>query len=244
MRKFLLKMIWNRRNKVWEILVEQFFIVLVLMLCLGSLFSALKKYNDPGLLNTDNTFVFSCMPVNFNSRASLQESGRITSLVVERLRTNPARESVTVGSGLAPYMRDGDNYNGDTVRINDKKIMAAIKIVDKYALDVFDIRLEEGEWFTGETKLADGSCPVVVSRQLVDAVGWVDVVGKKFVYRNRELTVIGVVAGVKHAVFEPSSEAILFPFEHLTFMECVAKVKKGHEADFYNACDKEFKRAA
>ena len=49
MRKFLLKMIWNRRNKVWEILVEQFFIVLVLMLCLGSLFSALKKYNDPGL---------------------------------------------------------------------------------------------------------------------------------------------------------------------------------------------------
>ena len=57
MRKFLLKMIWNRRNKVWEILVEQFFIVLVLMLCLGSLFSALKKYNDPGLLNTDNTFV-------------------------------------------------------------------------------------------------------------------------------------------------------------------------------------------
>ena len=66
MRKFLLKMIWNRRNKVWEILVEQFFIVMVLMLCLGSLFSALKKYNDPGLLNTDNTFVFSCMPVNFN----------------------------------------------------------------------------------------------------------------------------------------------------------------------------------
>ena len=101
MRKFLLKMIWNRRNKVWEILVEQFFIVLVLMLCLGSLFSALKKYNDPGLLNTDNTFVFSCMPGNFNSRASLQESGRITSLVVERLRTNPAIESVTVGSGLA-----------------------------------------------------------------------------------------------------------------------------------------------
>ena len=243
MRKFLLKMIWNRRNKVWEILVEQFFIVLVLMLCLGSLFSALKKYNDPGLLNTDNTFVFSCMPVNFNSRASLRESGRITSLVVERLRTNPAIESVTVGSGLAPYMRDGDNYSGDTVRINDKKIMAAIKTVDKYALDVFDIRLEEGEWFTGETKLADGSLPVVVSRQLVDAVGWVDAVGKKFVYRNRELTVIGVVAGVKHAVFEPSSEAILFPFEHLPFMECVAKVKKGHEADFYNACDKEFKRA-
>ena len=48
---------------------------------------------------------------------------------------------------------------------------------------------------------------------------------------------------MKHAVFEPSSEAILFPFEHLPFMECVAKVKKGHEADFYNACDKEFKRA-
>lgn len=95
----------------------------------------------------------------------------------------------------------------------------------------------------GRPSWADGSCPVVVSRQLVDAVGWVDVVGKKFVYRNRELTVIGVVAGVKHAVFEPSSEAILFPFEHLTFMECVAKVKKGHEADFYNACDKEFKRA-
>lgn len=43
MRKFLLKMIWNRRNKVWEILVEQFFIVLVLMLCLGSLFSGIEK---------------------------------------------------------------------------------------------------------------------------------------------------------------------------------------------------------
>ena len=186
--------------------------------------------------------MFLCMPGNFNSQASLQESGRITSLVVERLRSNSAIESVTMGSGLAPYMRDGDNYNGDTVRINDKKIMAAIKIVDKYALDVFDIRLEEGEWFTGETKLADGSRPVVVSRQLVDAVGWVDAVGKKFVYRNRELTVIGIVAGVKHAVFEPSSEAILFPYEHLTLTECVAKVKKGHEADFYNACDKEFKR--
>lgn len=139
---------------------------------------------------------------------------------------------MTVGSGLAPYMRDGDNYNGDTVRINDKKIMAAIKIVDKYALDVFDIRLEEGEWFTGETKLADGSCPVVVSRQLVDAVGWVDVVGKKFVYRNRELTVIGVVAGVKHAVFEPSSEAILSLSNICPLWNVSHKVKKGHEADF------------
>ncbi len=236
----------RRRKGLGILLVEQVFIGLVLMLCLSSLLEAVKQYRQPGMLNTDNVFLFALSPHHGLDGESTQAVKRANQLAFEHLKQHPSVEAACVSSQLLPYMRSEVFYFSDTIRIDGKKITYLLKYVEPEVLSVLDIRLEEGKWFTGEDRLEDGSTPVVVTRQLVDAVGWTDAINKKFTRRGHPCTVIGVVEGVKQAAFSESPVAILCPMHDnipLGMVEYAFKARKGQENDFCNACEKEFQQS-
>ena len=57
----MIKTLWNSRRSYRMLIIEQLSVFVVLAICFMSLFDMLGRYRDPGLLNTDNTVLFSMM---------------------------------------------------------------------------------------------------------------------------------------------------------------------------------------
>ena len=56
-------MLWQERRKYAGVLMEQMLIFVILMVSMVALFEAINKYQEPGLLNTDNTIFGYMLPV-------------------------------------------------------------------------------------------------------------------------------------------------------------------------------------
>lgn len=245
------KMFWYDRKKYVGVLLEQVLIFVILLMSVVSLFEAISKYREPGLINTDDVVITGHMLHGGGSGRGLTEEEyqkvvRGMDVIIEKMRKEPYVVAITRSSGLAPYLRSDEYYvqmYGDTVKADDKAVQVVVKRVDREAKDVFSLELEEGTWMRGAT-LEDGSCPVVLSRQLADELGWKDAVGRKL-FMRRSMTVVGVIAGVKQDPFTKSPAAILVPLEAFPmggYEENAAKIKPGYKDEFHNRFSKEFKR--
>lgn len=213
-----------------------------------SLFTLLEKYLAPGLLNTNNQYVIGIDPSQKASQETKSKINKSLLTLIDELKKTPYVEDISMSSNLIPYLRPEDYYRKDTVLISGKKIQSHLKWADKAALTAYNMHLEEGSWFTGDDQiLEDGSCPVVISQQLLDSIDYQITIGRKFMFQNNECTIIGVVSGVKEKDFMTSFPIVIFPisgnqsFSNET-KECVAIVKKENQKDFYETCLKEFNK--
>lgn len=249
MIRHILRMLWHNRRKYTGVLVEQVLIFIILMVSMVSLLEAISKYRAPGLLNTDNVVVFGYM-LNVDSyNMSREEQREISSgmdVIIEKLRQEPFVEAITESYGFTPYLRSDEYYAEmftDTVKADGKAIGAVVKLVDKETEKVFYPELEEGTWQTGEM-LEDGSYPAIVSRQLMNKLGWRNAIGRKL-YMGITFTVVGIVPGIKQEVFSENPIAIIVPKEmwvqYIT-RECCARIKPGYEDEFHFCFSREFKR--
>ena len=250
MIRHILKILWYNRRKYTGVLIEQVLIFIILMVSLVSLFEAISKYREPGLLNTDNVILFGYMLHGGGggqgmSREEQSEVARCMDVIIEKMRKEPFVEAITESVGLAPYLRSHRYYvemYGDTVRADGKAVGVIVRFADKAAEKVFNLELEEGTWII-EGTLEDGSYPAIVSRQLMDKLGWHDAMGRKLQMGNT-FTVVGIIAGIKQSVFADSPESIIVPKEIVSrygYNECCAKIKPGFEDEFHACFSREFK---
>ena len=204
--------------------------VIILLVSVVAIFDAVKKYTEPGLLNIENRFVFGYMLKNNGRNLNLKEQQDIAEsmdVILDNLRREPFVEAITESFGFTPYMRMDSDYAqiSDSVKVDGKTVLAVIKMADKETEKVFNPSLEEGSWFTSE-KLEDGTYPAILTRQLVDKLGWGKAVGRKLNMKHT-FTVIGVISGVKQEVFSVSPPSIIIGkgilFNLLHFSSCDAK---------------------
>ncbi len=249
MIKHIFKILWNERKKYSGLLVEQILVFVILLVSVISIFDAVKKYSEPGLLDTENRFVFGYILKNNGQNLNTKEQQNIAesmNVILDNLRREPFVEAITESFGFTPYMRMDSDYAqvSDSVKIDGKTVLAVIKTADKETEKVFNPSLEEGTWFTSE-KLEDGTYPAILTRQLVDKLGWKKAVGRKLNMKHT-FTVIGVISGVKQEVFSVSPPSIIVEkgvlFNLLHFCECCAKIKPGYESEFFNKFNHEFQR--
>ena len=245
----VLKMLWQGRRKYAGVLMEQMLIFIILMVSMAALFEAINKYREPGLLNTDNAMIFGYM-LHGGGNGSLddmRELGRGIDIVIEKLRKESFVEAITKSNGLAPYLRSDVYYDemfADTVKVDGKSVGVIVKFADKEAERVFHPELEEGGWIT-DNVLEDGSRPAVVSRQLMDKLGWTEAMGKRLFMRGHTLIVVGISPGVKQNVFSDMPTTIIIPRDEeqlSAYEECCAKIKPGYEDEFHACFSKEYKR--
>jgi hypothetical protein len=239
-------MAWNQKRRYCGILTEQFLTGIILMLCAVSVAEAIKKYRDPGMLNTDNVLTFGYMIQGNSSKPAIVNSAKESLKVIDdNLKKLPFVEYTAKTSSLAPYLRPNESYRSDSIRVDEKRLQVFIKSSDEWGASVFNLKMEEGKWLS-DHPMEDGSDPVIITRQFADKAGWTGVIGKKITLRSRTYTVVGMVAGLKQQPFEPSPAAIVVPTYVMDgsgfYSEYVAKVKNGEQAAFYDACNKEFKR--
>lgn len=144
---------------------------------------------------------------------------------------------------MIPYMRDNAWY--DSVRIDGKVYRVNHKGAEEEAYKVFCPDVVEGEWLTDD-RLEDGSFACVVSKQLVDELQWSQAIGHKFFMGRNDLTVVGVISGIKHQVLLASEPTVIMPCNAMgysdMFRELCARVYPGREKEFIMAYYKEFQR--
>ena len=245
----ILKMLWQERKKYAGVLMEQVLIFIILMVSMVALFGAIDKYREPGLLNTDDVVVFGYMlhGGGNGSQDDMRDVGQGMNIIIEKLRKEPFVVAVTRSNGLAPYLRSDVYYDGmfaDTVKADGKSVGVIVKFADKEAESVFQPKLEEGEWLTNNV-LEDGSRPAVITRQLMDKLGWSEAIGKRLYLGGRTLTIVGISPGVKQNVFSDMPTAIIIPRDEeqlSSYEECCAKIKQGYEDEFHSCFSKEYKR--
>ncbi len=237
----ILKIIWNNWKAYFGILVEQTVVFTILMLCVVSVGMAIKRYHEPGVLDTESTVCFGYMVSKMDSET--KKAKTMIHTVVDNLEKLSYVEAVTWSMGTIPYMRPNALY--DSVRIDGKAIRVNFKGSDKAAEKVFNPEIVEGEWLTGDV-LEDGSRSCVVTQQLVDDLGWSQAVGRKIIFQDMNFTIVGVLAGIKHDAFEASDPTMVIDmgngFRNDWFCELCARVTPGREKDFVLAYYKEFNR--
>jgi len=245
MIKHILKLLWNQKSKYFTIFIEQVFVTIILMLCIVSIANSYAKYNDPGILNTDQNVLFGYMiPRESLADFNPDDLAQSMTAINMNLKKQPYMRSITKSMFLTPYLRPGGNYFIDSISIDEKKFECYFKFADSFAGEVFTPEIKDGRWLTDE-KLDDGSFQTVITQQFMDAAGWSNAIGKKFSFYGRDYTIVGIIEGAKQQPFEPSPVSAILPIEiygNSFFIEYVAKVTNNEKGTFFNDFYKEFRR--
>lgn len=221
--------------------IEQAIVFIVLLFCLLMLGEKCSLYFTGGLLNTKDVYECTCMQLAKQPHTSQKE----TEQKMERIMKNVWRSSYAVVGGksamLLPYVRPEDMNYSDSVLINQKKINVFLKYADENMDRVLKIELEKGEWLKNEQR-EDGSYPVIVTRKLLDEMGWSDGIGKRIYFKGIQLTICGVMSGLKQEPMKSSQSILIMPIclNRQYEIEYVTRIKSGEEMNFRNLVKREF----
>lgn len=201
----------NHVKRYLGIYIEQTLVFIILMISMVSLAITVDKYNEPGLLNTDQVINFGYMATDFGS-PDLKNVFHSTDVIIENLRKTKNVKAISEGYNFAPYLRE-DKYNAsDSITIDKIKMKVFIKTTDRYGINVFKPKLIEGEWIT-DSKLPDDSWAIVITKEIADLLKWDKSVGRKIYLMNQDFTIVGVMEGFRNSVFTKSVPTIVLPLE-------------------------------
>lgn len=239
----IFRLFCNQKKFYGILLVEQAIVFTVLLYYLLFLGENLRSYCSDGLLNTDN--VYECAYVNLGD--SMEERNNTGDLIMEQvMRTAWTTDGVVAGGKsamLLPYVRPETMNSSDSIQVGQKRIKAYLKYADKYMDKVLDIKLKEGKWLD-DGRLDDGAYSAVVTQQLLDEAGWSDGIGKKVLFDGRELTVCGVMSGLKQEPLKPSQPVLIMPIglNKEYPIEYTTRIKDGEEMNFRSLVKRKFYR--
>ena len=247
MIRYLMKFLWNSRRSFRSIFIEQMLVSVVLSVCLVSLSDMLGQYRSPGMLDTDNVVLFSCMHRNYvKDMAARPEINAAVDAVVDNARQWDYVEAASETSSLTPYLRLPANYMSDSVTVNGgRKYSVHVKIADEYADKVFGIKIEDGTWLRSPD---DGTPPALVSRQLAEEIAPdADPVGMKLQTGRRQVyTVVGVFEGAKEDAFTPAAPSVIIPLQsgnpYSVYRDICFRVRPDHIQEFISALYRECRR--
>ena len=243
MIQHIFKMLWSQRKYFAGIFVEQLLIFIILMLCMVSVAQKGVQYYSPGLLQTDHTVYFGYMfrQDRPSSQSQYDEMGKQMQNVIHNLREKPYVTAISESYGFLPYLRE--LYGKDSITIDQRKVEVEICGSDQFGWQVLRPKLIEGEWLT-DKMLPDGSYPSVITRQLAEAVGWQQTVGRKIQLFSKPFTVVGLIEGKKIAPFDESAPTIIVSgpliVQMSRYMEYGARLKPNMQDEFFKDYIQEF----
>lgn len=245
----ILKILWKQRKNFIGIFFEQMLVFIILMLCAVSVAEKAEQYYSPGLLRTDHTVHFGYMfrQDQPNSQAQFDEMVRQMQQVMHNLRQLPYVTAVSSSHGFLPYLRPSEFYGKDSVTIDQRKVEVSISASDAYGWKILRPALTEGEWLS-DHKLSDNSYPMVITRQLAEAMGWNQAVGRKIRRGVRLYTVTGVIEGMKVDPFDESIPSVIVSGElemegyGSMYGEYGARLNQDMQDDFFKDYMREFRK--
>lgn len=245
---YVLQNIWNNRIKYQGIIIEQIIVFILLLLCMVEVLSTLNKYAIPGNLNVKNVLIFACETKNKSN-----EDKSIIQNTFEQVINRISKGSGVVASSkcsmFSPFLRSDNSFKQDSILIDGVSYAAYIKGADQSAMSVFCPEVLYGAWQL-DKRLDDGSIPALITKQLADKLNLSNPIGKKIQNTPKtigDLTIVGVIAGLKNELFVESSCSLIIPaqfiMDHPSYEYCV-RVNSEHlnaiQIQFYKEFDQLF----
>ena len=237
------------RQYIWTFW-EQACVFVVLVISSVTIAMAVKQYHEPGLWNVERQLMFGYLLRDVGKGASEQDAQDLSvkmDVLLKNVRQDTNVEAVAESMGVIPYIRPDDGYlqNMDTVREGERAVGVLIKACDTEAQRVFEPQLEEGEWFK-DGVLDDGSLPALITRQLVEQMGWSNSLGKEINLFGATFTVVDVVDGLKQQVFGELHPTLIVPLSifgtNPFYRELCVKYKPDKRDECIALLNKEFRR--
>ena len=241
MMKHIFTLFLNQKRRYGGMLAEQMLVFFVLLFCFVVVGEKIAQYFSPGILNTKNTVKCMLLPVSPSEYLSSSELQQKMDRVVEKVRKSSMVIAFGKSKWLVPYTCPEEMYLSDSIQIGTRKIHVFLKFADNYMNQVFQLQMEEGEWLTDEL-LEDGSCPAVITSQLMQELGWSRGIGKRIHYKGTVFTIVGIVTGIKQEPLKASRPTMIVPnrIQPDQWFEYMVRVKEGETDNFRNLMNKEF----
>jgi ABC-type antimicrobial peptide transport system permease subunit len=122
-----------------------------------------------------------------------------------------------------------------------------VKGADAEAYNVFRLNLIAGRWFENDER-PDGFYPAVVTSRFVEKAELTNPVGTIVQMNSQIYKIVGVLSGLKESVFSESPASIIVPvnsWKRIGFYgEYAARIKHGHEDEFYSDYYNELRRSS
>lgn len=241
MLKHTLKLIWSDARRYIGLYIEQVIVFMILLICMVSTVDAIKRYNEPGLLNTENVIHFGYMSPNANPSETKKIDAKME-VIIERLKSSGVAKHISKSVHFTPYNRSDAYVFRDSVKVGAKTIRTAIKYADKDVIMVYEPQIIKGEWLDNKTT-ADGSLKAVVTNDLVREVGWSEAINQKIEYKGKMYSVVGVIERLKNSVFESPISSLIIPHAGNTLYGTDLSACVDNEDIFTLALIKEWQRA-
>jgi putative ABC transport system permease protein len=215
------KLIWNQKRKNAYIILELFFLFVVLLISSVYLIEKYELYTGGVGANIDDTFYMRLITKDFSKgdyKARLMD-------MQKEIESLPDVKMISYSRSAIPYIWSM-SMSGMTYDSNN--VVTVIREVDEQFDDVFEIEVLAGQWLENDWQGAN--TPIVIDIQAAESLfGDKENALGKIVSLDGENKVVGVYRMLKRNEYEENYPSCFLPanFTDMYAMDIVVKYKEG-----------------
>jgi putative ABC transport system permease protein len=224
MIKHSFKLIWNQKKKNAWIILELFFLFLVLSISSLYLIEKYKEWNGGVGANVENVFFFNMKQKDYKSD-NLEER---LSLLRRDLLEIPGVTHVSYCSNSVPYIWSMSMLSASSDTSRTKRISTVERRGDEHFGELLQLDLIAGDWykddFTGALPpiVLDRKCATHLYESIDNAIG-------KTIYLPRPHTVTGVYEFLKRNEYEQNYPSFIRPLDtkSISHVDIIVRFQEG-----------------
>ncbi len=250
MMKHIFTMLRHQNRKYFVVAVEMALVFIILLWSMTSLFDTVKKYNSPGMLDTDNVVVLGCVETTAYYNPKRYKPFPFLNNIMEKIKTNDYVDCIVESLNFTPYIYSKSHLSSYISIGAGDKFFCTLRAIDGDAEGVYRPELIEGRWLVDGERTERGHRTAVVTQQFVEKYELEHPVGTTINIEGATYEVVGVMSGFKNNPVEESEPSVIFPLNGFFFQkgcdvwrEFGVRVKPGYEEKLINDFYHEFRLA-
>lgn len=250
MIRHIFTMLRHQNRKYFVIAAEMALVFIILLWTMASLFDTVKKYNSPGMLDTDNVVVLGCVETTAYYNQNGYKPFPFLNNIMEKIKTNDYVDCIVESLNFTPYIYSDSHLIWHISLGAGDKFLCTLRATDGDAEGVYRPELVEGRWFIDGERTERGHRTAVVTQQFVEKHKLEHAIGTTINIEGATYEVVGVMSGFKNNPVEESEPAVIFPLEGFAFQKSCSpwrefgvRVKPGYGEKLINDFYHEFRLA-
>lgn len=224
MIKHSFKLIWNQKLKNTYIILELFFLFVILLMSSIYMLEKYELYAEGTGANIDNMFH---MRINQKDFKRVDYVDRLSKLRAEII-SDPIVEEVSYSYNAIPYIW---SMNVNTSTYDSTYVGTVLRNVDENFGEAYNLKMLAGTWF--EKDYLSANPPIVIDRLLAEGLfGSPENAINKTLENNGDKLVVGVYEMLKRNEYEDNRASLCSPmdFTKAYAVDMVVKYKEGELA--------------
>lgn len=250
MIRHIFTMLRHQNRKYFVIAAEMALVFIILLWTMASLFDTVKKYNSPGMLNTENVVVLGCVETDAYFNKNRYKPFPFFNNIMDKIGANDYIECIVENLNFTPYINSDSNLNWRISIGSGDKFICALRAVDGDVEGVYKPELIEGRWFVDGERTERGHRTAVITQQFSEKYKLEKPIGSTIILEGSTYEIVGILSGFKNNPLEESEPSVIFPLNGFFFQngcdawrEFGVRVKPGYEEKLINDFYHEFRLA-